>query len=91
VSGPDHQLTVIGTAGTLHLDNRTALTFIDIHGHRERVPLPDATSSPLAELLAAIAGERSPSITAADGRAAVAIVQAAYRSAAHASAMTEVL
>jgi hypothetical protein len=41
-------------------------------------------------LLAAIAGERVPSITAADGRAAVAIVQAAYRSAAHASSMTEV-
>ncbi|MDQ1479545.1 MAG: hypothetical protein QOI44_406 [Actinomycetota bacterium] len=91
VSGPDHQLTVIGTAGTLHLDNRTALTFIDAHGRRERVPLPDATSSPLAELLAAIAGERSQSISAADGRAAVAIVQAAYRSAAHASAMTEVV
>jgi predicted dehydrogenase len=89
-SGPDHQLTVIGSAGTLHLDNRTPLTFIDEHGHRERVTLPDRTSSPLAELLAAIADERAPSITAADGRAAVAIVQAAYRSAAHASAMTEV-
>jgi predicted dehydrogenase len=75
----------------LHLDNRTPLTFIDSRGHRERVKLPDTTSSPLAELLAAIAGERSPSITAADGRAAVAIVQAAYRSAAHASTMTEVV
>jgi predicted dehydrogenase len=91
VSGPDHQLTVIGSAGMLHLDNRTPLTFIDSRGHRERVKLPDTTSSPLAELLAAIAGERSPSITAADGRAAVAIVQAAYRSAAHASTMTEVV
>jgi predicted dehydrogenase len=89
-SGPDHQLTVMGTEGTLHLDNRTPLTFIDPHGGRERVDLPETTSSPLAELLAAIAGDRPPSVTAADGRAAVATVQAAYRSAAHGSAMTDV-
>jgi len=89
-SGPDHQLTVIGSEGTLHLDNRTPLTFIDARGGRERVDLPETTSSPLAEVLAAIAGKRSPSITAADGRAAVAVVQAAYGSAANASAMTDV-
>jgi predicted dehydrogenase len=89
-SGPDHQLTVIGSNGTLHLDNRTPLTFIDDHGGRERVALPETTSSPLAEFLAAIRGDRSPSITAADGRAAVAVVQAAYCSAANGSAMTEV-
>jgi predicted dehydrogenase len=89
-SGADHQLTVIGSAGTLHLDSRTPLTFIDPQGSRDRVDLPETTSSPLAELLAAIAGERSPSITAADGRAAVAVAQAAYYSAAHASVMTDV-
>ncbi len=89
-SGSDHQLTVIGRAGTLHLDDRTPLTFIDADGHRERVTLPETTSSPLAELLAAIRGERSPSVTAADGRAAVAIVQAGYQSAATGSALTEV-
>jgi predicted dehydrogenase len=81
---------VIGTTGTLHLDNRTPLTFIDDQGQRERVTLPETTSSPLAELLAAIAGERQPSVTAADGRAAVAIVQAAYRSAEHGSELTDV-
>jgi UDP-N-acetylglucosamine 3-dehydrogenase len=89
-SGPDHQLTVIGRDGTLHLDNRTPLTFIDRRGERERVELPDTTSSPLAELVAGIEGVRRPSVTAADGRAAVAVVQSAYRSAAHASTMTEV-
>jgi UDP-N-acetylglucosamine 3-dehydrogenase len=89
-AGPDQQLTVIGSEGTLHVDNRTPLTFIDGNGARERVTLPETTSSPLAELLAAIKGERSPSVTAADGRAAVAIVQAAYRSAAHGSELTEV-
>jgi predicted dehydrogenase len=89
-SGPDQQLTVIGSQGTLHLDNRTPLTFIDDRSDRQRVTLPETTTSPLAELLAAIAGERAPAITAADGRAAVAVVQAAYRSAAHGSAMTDV-
>nr|MDP9335709.1 hypothetical protein [Actinomycetota bacterium] len=87
----DQQLTVIGSEGTLHLDNRTPLTFIDGGGDRERVALPETTSSPLAELLAAIAGERAPSVTAADGRAAVAVVQAAYHSAAHGSPLTDVI
>jgi UDP-N-acetylglucosamine 3-dehydrogenase len=89
-SGPDHQLTVLGSDGTLHLDNRTPLTFIDPGGQRVRVELPDTTSSPLAELLAGIAGERAPSLSAADGRAAVAVVQSAYRSVAHDSALTRV-
>jgi len=89
-SGPDHQLTIIGTDGTLHLDSRTPLTFIDPEGARERVALPGTTSSPLAELLAAIGGEREPSITAADGRAAVAVVQAAYSSAGRNSVMIEI-
>jgi len=80
-SGPDHQLTVVGTEGTLHLDTRAALTLYPIDGERERVALPHATSSPLDEFLAAVRGERAPTVTAADGRAAVAVVQAAYTSA----------
>lgn len=89
-SGPDLQLTIIGADGTLHLDNRTPLTFIDPQGARERIALPDTTGSPLADLLAAIGGEREPSVTAADGRAAVAVVQAAYLSAGRSSVMIEV-
>ena len=80
-AGPDQQLTVIGTRGTLHLDTRTPLTFSSVDGERERVALPDVTSNPLLELLASMRGERPPSVTAADGRAAVAVVEAAYRSA----------
>jgi myo-inositol 2-dehydrogenase/D-chiro-inositol 1-dehydrogenase len=80
--GPDHQLTVVGTEGTLHLDARTALTLLTASGDRSRVELPATTSSPLEELLAAVRGERPPAVTAADGRAAVAVVEAAYRSAA---------
>ena len=41
-------------------------------------PTPDG----YLELLVAIRGDRAPSVTAADGRAAVAVVDAAYRSAA---------
>ena len=80
--GPDQQLTVVGTQGTLHLDTRTPLTFLPLEGERERVRLPEATGSPLHELLAAVRGERPPTVTANDGRAAVAVVEAAYRSAA---------
>lgn len=79
--GPDHQLTVIGTEGTLHLDSRTPLTLVTASGERSRAELPDTTSSPLDEFLAAVRGERAPTVTAADGRAAVAVVEAAYRSA----------
>jgi predicted dehydrogenase len=80
-SGTDHQLTVVGTEATLHLDSRTPLTLVSASGERSRVELPDATSSPLDELLAAVRGERAPTVTAADGRAAIAVVEAAYRSA----------
>lgn len=89
-SGPDHQLTVIGTDATLHLDSRTPLTLLDPGGVRERIDAPDATGSPLTELLAAIVSHHVPSVTAADGRAAVAVVQAAYASAARDSVLTEV-
>jgi UDP-N-acetylglucosamine 3-dehydrogenase len=81
-SGPDQQLTLFGTGGTLHLDTRTPLTLLTPDGGRERVPIPPTTGSPLNELLAAIRGERTPAVTAHDGRAAVAVVEAAYRSAA---------
>lgn len=80
--GPDHQLTVFGTEGTMHLDARSPLTLTASSGERRRIELPEATSSPLEEMLAVIRGERAPTITAADGRAAVAVVEAAYRSAA---------
>jgi predicted dehydrogenase len=89
-SGSDHQLTVIGTAATLHLDSRTPLTVIGPDGSRERVDVPDKTGTPLDELIAAIRGVRAPSVTAADGRAAVAVVEAAYNSAALDAALTEV-
>jgi predicted dehydrogenase len=89
-TGSDHQLTVIGTKATLHLDSRTSLTLLGPDGARERVEVPDTHGSPLLELLAAIEGVRAPSVTAVDGRAAVAVVEAAYNSAALGSVLTEV-
>jgi UDP-N-acetylglucosamine 3-dehydrogenase len=79
--GPDHQLTLVGTDGTLHLDSRTPLTHLALNGDRERVALPAEPGSPLDEFLAAVRGEHAPSVTSADGRAAVAVVEAAYRAA----------
>ena len=84
--GPDQQLTIVGTQGTLHLDTRTPPTLLPLDGARERVAVPETTGSPLEELLAAMRGERRPAVTADDGRAAVAVVEAAYRSAADGSA-----
>jgi predicted dehydrogenase len=89
-AGSDQQLTVIGTHGTLHLDSRTPLTFLPVEGERERVALPKQTSNPLLELLASMRGEHPPSVTAADGRAAVAVVEAAYRSAEAGSGLVAV-
>jgi predicted dehydrogenase len=79
--GPDSALTVIGSDATLHVDTRTPLTLFAPNAEPERLALTDARTGPLDEFLAAIRGEREPSVTAADGRAAVAVVEAAYRAA----------
>lgn len=80
--GPDHQLTLSGTEGTLHLDSRTPLTLLRADGSApEVVQLPDVVSNPFEQLMRAVAGEPS-SLTASDGRASLAVVTAAYRAAA---------
>jgi predicted dehydrogenase len=85
--GPDHQLTVFGTEGTLHLDGRTPLTFTpstapDGKGERVPLPAPDRVVEPYAAFVRAASGlEPQPPVTAADGRAALAIVGAAYEAA----------
>jgi predicted dehydrogenase len=80
-AGPDQQLTVVGTLATAHLDTRTPLTVLAPGAAAERVAVLPPAGSPLHELLAAIRGEREPSVRASDGRAAVAVVEAAYASA----------
>ena len=82
--GPDHQLTVFGTAGTLHLDARTPLTLLPGEGEATRVPLPaaDALVDPYAAFVDAVTTGAPMPVTGEDGRAALAIVEAAYRAAA---------
>lgn len=79
--GPDHQLTVFGTEGTLHLDSSTPLTFKPASGDATKVDLPGTTPDLFAEFVAACTGGPTPSVTAADAREALAVVCGAYESA----------
>lgn len=79
--GPDHQLTIFGTEGRLHLDGRTPLTWAAADGTSERLPLPETTDNPYAAFVRAVAGERPPVIDGRDGRAAVAVALGAYEAA----------
>jgi UDP-N-acetylglucosamine 3-dehydrogenase len=82
-SGSDHQLTIQGTVGTLHLDDRTLPILLPARGG-DAVPLslPDHCPSVFDTFVEAVDNGKEPAVTAADGRAAVAVVTAAYRSAA---------
>jgi UDP-N-acetylglucosamine 3-dehydrogenase len=81
-AGSDHQLTIQGTLGTLHLDERTPPTLLPAgQTDRVRLPLPENTPSVFDAFVQAVASGRRSPVTAADGRAAVALVAAAYRSA----------
>ena len=79
--GPDHQLTVFGTDGTLHLDGRTPLTFVPAGGGKPEPVDLEPAASPYAAFADAVAGGVPPPVTGEDGRAAVAVVEAAYQSA----------
>jgi predicted dehydrogenase len=80
---PDLQLTIFGTDGTLHFDPRSPLTLRRSDGTKEQIELPDVSASPFSEFVRAIAGTplEGPAATGADGRAALAIVRAAYDAA----------
>lgn len=82
-AGSDHQLTIQGTLGTLHLDDRTVPTLLSARGgDAVRLSLPHHSPSVFDAFVQAIEAGMEPGVTAADGRAAVALVIAAYRSAA---------
>jgi UDP-N-acetylglucosamine 3-dehydrogenase len=70
----EHVLTVFGTEGVLHVDGRTP-------------PAPSALAEapaddPSRAFVRAVVDGEEPAVTGADGRAAVAIIEAAYESAA---------
>lgn len=79
--GPDHQLTIFGTDGTLHLDASTPLTFRPATGEARKVDLPDDTPDLFADFVAACTEGSPPSVTATDARDALAIICGAYESA----------
>ncbi|MGO9560761.1 MAG: Gfo/Idh/MocA family protein [Acidimicrobiales bacterium] len=81
-AGNDNQLTIQGTLGTLHLDNRTAPTLLPSHGEAVRLDLAAHPPSVFDAFVEAVETGAKPAVTGADGRAAVALVTAAYRSAA---------
>jgi predicted dehydrogenase len=81
-SGSDHQLTVQGTKGTLHLDARTPPTLLPAGGEPIRLPEPEKDTSVFDAFVDAVEHGKQPVVTAADGRAAIALVAAAYQSAA---------
>jgi predicted dehydrogenase len=79
--GPDLQLTVFGTDGTLHFDPARSLQLRPASGDAYAVTLPTSVPDLYAEFVSAVSGDGAPSVTGNDGRAALAIVEAAYRSA----------
>ena len=81
--GPDHQLTVFGTEATLHLDRRTPLSLHRPGGKPEPVELRQPPGDLFSGFVAACASGSAPPVTAEEGRAALAIVDAAYRSEAN--------
>ncbi len=79
---PDFGLTVFGTEGSLHADARAPLKFRPANGRSEELDLPTDASNPFADFITSVRGEGATQpATGSDGRAALAIVCAAYESA----------
>jgi UDP-N-acetylglucosamine 3-dehydrogenase len=79
---PDFGLTVFGTEGSLHADARSPLKLRPANAKSEELELPTDVSNPFADFIAAVRGdEPTQPATGTDGRAALAIVCAAYESA----------
>lgn len=80
---PDMSLVVFGTEGTLSFDARSPLTFAPETGDREKLELPKVSASPYSDFVRAVGGSsvEGPAASGEDGRAALAIVEAAYAAA----------
>lgn len=79
-SGMENEVEVVGTDGTLRLDASTPAHVVRPDGTRERLDTSKVASSIEEVFVGAVARGESPSVSAADGRAAVAVVEAAYES-----------
>jgi UDP-N-acetylglucosamine 3-dehydrogenase len=78
---PDHQLTIFGSKGTIHLDSATPPVFRSGSGEVRELTMSAEPNDPYRAFVSAIESDSEPPVTGEDGRAALAIVLAAYRSA----------
>jgi predicted dehydrogenase len=80
---PDMSLTIFGTEGMLHFDARTPLTLRPADGGKEEIALPDVQANPFDDFARTVGGEEplGDAASGEEGRAAIAIVDAAYESA----------
>lgn len=80
---PDMSLTIFGAEGTLHFDVRSPMTFRSATGEKEHIEPPEVTANPFDDFARVLSGKESlgPVASGEEGRAALAIVDAAYRSA----------
>lgn len=80
---PDFVLTVFGEKGTLHFDAKTPLTLRRPTGEKTEVELQSVPGDPYSDFVNAVLNQpvEGPIASGSEGRAALAIVCAAYQSA----------
>ena len=77
--GPDHQLVVHGTEGSLSIERGQAVVRPADRGEKVVVEPPAGAPDLFGSFVAAGRGEAAPAVTGEDGRAALANVAAAYQ------------
>ncbi|HET9732506.1 MAG TPA: Gfo/Idh/MocA family oxidoreductase [Acidimicrobiales bacterium] len=88
--GPDRQLTLFGSDGTVHAPSLSDVELRSADGVVQSVDLERPAGSPYRDFVDACQGIPGAHVTGAEGRAALAVVEAAYRSArSHAFAAVE--
>ncbi|HVF32337.1 MAG TPA: Gfo/Idh/MocA family oxidoreductase [Acidimicrobiales bacterium] len=80
--GPDHQLVVHGTDGSLSIERGRAVVRPADGADKVVVEPPAAAPDLFGSFVAACRREATPAVTGEDGRAALAVIVAAYQAAA---------
>lgn len=86
-AGADHQLLVHGSAGTLTIERGQAVVRSAGGGDKVVVEPPSPMPDLLANFVAVCRGEAAAVVGPRDGRQALAVIEAAYRSAAEGRAV----
>lgn len=85
---PDHQLTIFGSKGTLHFDSATPLVLRLVSGELRELAMPGHVNDPCTAFVHSVESNSVPPVSGEDGRAALAIIVAAYESAAERRTVT---